>query len=190
MIKCISIRNPSCFLPTIMTRVTSFGIKRTYVEAGFDEPRQPEPSTSAKKKSKRPEQERKAKCASVQLWPAVHPIQRSSCAASFDRKSASETRRQGRIAERQADTICFAYREKGHAARDCPTSKTAEGRTKNVVGICYRCVFTSLSTSAEANFESIGVALTNTPLHDAGNKWTNSILCLLPPASYAVRRAI
>ncbi|PCH37411.1 hypothetical protein WOLCODRAFT_128311 [Wolfiporia cocos MD-104 SS10] len=71
-----------------------------------------------------------------------------------DRKSASEKRRLKRKDERYAETICFACRERGHAAKDCtknilstandnsdqrgernPRLKT--GRT--AVGICYRC---------------------------------------------------
>ncbi|XP_006459613.1 hypothetical protein AGABI2DRAFT_66090, partial [Agaricus bisporus var. bisporus H97] len=57
---------------------------------------------------------------------------------------SSETRRGKRINERLADTICFACREKGHAAKDCLTVKqgsSAKNGAKNgdVVGICYRC---------------------------------------------------
>jgi len=70
------------------------------------------------------------------------------------RKEASERRRMKRIRERHVETICFACREKGHAARDCTRSiapidehgegKIGEGFTqnkpgKNAVGICYRC---------------------------------------------------
>lgn len=56
---------------------------------------------------------------------------------------SSEMRRQKRIEERFANTTCFACREKGHAAKDCPTVKSengveAKGRSKGVVGICYR----------------------------------------------------
>ncbi|KAI0049864.1 hypothetical protein FA95DRAFT_1581497 [Auriscalpium vulgare] len=57
---------------------------------------------------------------------------------------ASEQRRLKRLADRHANTICFACRESGHAAKDCP-SFTAEkpgsgkGKGKDVVGICYRC---------------------------------------------------
>ncbi|KAJ8083837.1 hypothetical protein PM082_002603 [Marasmius tenuissimus] len=47
----------------------------------------------------------------------------------------SESRRLKRIAARDADTTCFACREKGHSARDCPK----EGGDKKSVGICYRC---------------------------------------------------
>jgi len=65
-----------------------------------------------------------------------------------ERKEASEKRRRRRAAERNADTTCFACREKGHAVQDCP--KIADGSIKppanqsgfsatGVVGICYRC---------------------------------------------------
>ncbi|GJE92796.1 hypothetical protein PsYK624_089530 [Phanerochaete sordida] len=66
--------------------------------------------------------------------------------AADARKAASEQRRLKRIQERHAQTTCFACRETGHAARDCP--KALEGGDENgaraplgrsVVGICYRC---------------------------------------------------
>ncbi|KAI9463673.1 hypothetical protein BJY52DRAFT_1202944 [Lactarius psammicola] len=63
-----------------------------------------------------------------------------------DRAAASETRRLKRKAERHANTTCFACREVGHSAKDCPsiqpdTNGTGDGatKTKNLVGICYRC---------------------------------------------------
>ncbi|KAF9446164.1 hypothetical protein P691DRAFT_804657 [Macrolepiota fuliginosa MF-IS2] len=59
---------------------------------------------------------------------------------------SSETRRQKRIQERFADTTCFACREKGHAAKDCPKVQTEGGASGpeakakvQSVGICYRC---------------------------------------------------
>ncbi|TCD70351.1 hypothetical protein EIP91_003703 [Steccherinum ochraceum] len=64
------------------------------------------------------------------------------------RKFASERRRVQRQQDRNADTTCFACREKGHAARDCPKALASEGGTeggkrpkqnRSVVGICYRC---------------------------------------------------
>ena len=65
--------------------------------------------------------------------------------------SDSEARRQKRIKQKLAETTCFACREKGHAAKDCPTSQKqnstedddGEEKTTNVVGICYRQVFSS-----------------------------------------------
>ena len=72
------------------------------------------------------------------------------------RAAKSEKRRLDRIREKSQNTICFACRERGHAARDCPktlgdTKVTlgsdeeggGDGKTKAVkaaVGICYRYV--------------------------------------------------
>ncbi|KAF8971225.1 hypothetical protein BDZ97DRAFT_1651625 [Flammula alnicola] len=54
--------------------------------------------------------------------------------------SATEARRLKRIQQKNADTTCFACREKGHAARDCPTSqKAGDAEATAVVGVCYRC---------------------------------------------------
>ncbi|KAI5114601.1 hypothetical protein M0805_004367, partial [Coniferiporia weirii] len=61
------------------------------------------------------------------------------------RVALSEKRRQKRIQEKQLNTTCFACREKGHAARDCPTVKSgdsgdgASAKQSSRVGICYRC---------------------------------------------------
>ena len=58
--------------------------------------------------------------------------------------SDSEARRRKRISQKQAVTTCFACREKGHAAKDCPTAQKStedddgEEKATNVVGICYR----------------------------------------------------
>jgi len=58
--------------------------------------------------------------------------------------SDSEARRQKRINQKLAETTCFACREKGHAAKDCPTVQKStedgdgEEKATNVVGICYR----------------------------------------------------
>ncbi|KAH9002149.1 hypothetical protein EDB86DRAFT_369956 [Lactarius hatsudake] len=57
------------------------------------------------------------------------------------KKTASETRRLKRKVERCANTTCFACREVGHSAKDCPSvlPGTGDGATKNPIGICYRC---------------------------------------------------
>ncbi|KAG1777786.1 hypothetical protein EV702DRAFT_223549 [Suillus placidus] len=61
-----------------------------------------------------------------------------------DPAQRSESRRQKRIAEKYADTTCFACRQKGHTARDCPTIRNEASGSGGVarqktVGICYRC---------------------------------------------------
>ncbi|KAH9914012.1 uncharacterized protein B0H18DRAFT_887546 [Fomitopsis serialis] len=69
------------------------------------------------------------------------------------RKESSERRRLKRKDQRTSDTVCFACRERGHAARECtkalkpleesgsasagPRAKKSIG--KSAVGICYRC---------------------------------------------------
>lgn len=52
-------------------------------------------------------------------------------------------RRQKRIQGRVADTICFACREKGHAAKDCTNVKcqgmnSGMDKEKKFAGLCYR----------------------------------------------------
>ncbi|KAK0210763.1 hypothetical protein DFS33DRAFT_1378745 [Desarmillaria ectypa] len=134
-----------------MTRVTNFGRKRTYLEAGFAatpaDPADPavleamdEPIAKnvPPKERKRSKQEGNSKAA-VDGRNSIH-LKQGKVKAS--RAAASELRRQRRIAERDALTTCFACRERGHAARNCPKTKMqdANGKTgKNVVGICYRC---------------------------------------------------
>ena len=64
--------------------------------------------------------------------------------------SPQEQRRLKRIQEKLAVTTCFACREKGHAAKDCPKASTltsegdegaeANPQLRNSVGICYRWV--------------------------------------------------
>lgn len=55
-----------------------------------------------------------------------------------DKAAATEQRRIRRIDERNADTTCFACRQSGHTARDCPNAVSVE-EGKSAVGICYRC---------------------------------------------------
>ncbi|EGO00486.1 hypothetical protein SERLA73DRAFT_136388 [Serpula lacrymans var. lacrymans S7.3] len=184
-----------------MTRVTNFGRKRTYVEAGFNgggpeaaasdtdktsadivavhestnidgSPAAEGPASPPNKKRKRSKQSKKngdnlksksddSKKSLAQAddrEDSGQPDAREEILATTsaegnklqkraeqkhskkkrDAARGSESRRQKRISERQADTICFACRKKGHAARDCPTA--TEGRKNNkIVGICYRC---------------------------------------------------
>ena len=59
--------------------------------------------------------------------------------------AATEARRLKRISQKDMQTTCFACREKGHAAKDCPNqSGGVEGAAKGApsVGICYRCDLT------------------------------------------------
>lgn len=57
---------------------------------------------------------------------------------------ASEWRRVKRINERLEKTICYACRQKGHAAKDCPNTEkpTEDSQNAQIVGICYRYVST------------------------------------------------
>ena len=75
--------------------------------------------------------------------PCAHP--HAAAAAAADRAAASDTRRLKRKAVRRANTTCFACREVGHSAKDCPsiqpdTNGIGEGaqKAKNLIGICYR----------------------------------------------------
>ncbi|KAL0579378.1 hypothetical protein V5O48_002654 [Marasmius crinis-equi] len=87
-------------------------------EAGSSSSQKPQSDQTQKKKTKK-DKNRKGR-----------PIDK-------DAAVRSESRRVKRIAARNADTTCFACREKGHAARDCP--KEARDKGKKSVGICYRC---------------------------------------------------
>jgi zinc finger CCHC domain-containing protein 9 len=76
----------------------------------------------------------------------VHSSQLISISVIPDRAPRSEARRQKRIAGRQAETTCFACREKGHMAIDCPVAggnvdnKNRDESRRKIVGICYRYV--------------------------------------------------
>ncbi|EIW83099.1 hypothetical protein CONPUDRAFT_52948 [Coniophora puteana RWD-64-598 SS2] len=64
------------------------------------------------------------------------------CIVAQLRLDRSEARRQQRITQKFQDTTCFACRQKGHAAKDCPDTKadgTEQKHSGKVVGICYRC---------------------------------------------------
>ncbi|KAG5729773.1 hypothetical protein E4T56_gene935 [Termitomyces sp. T112] len=55
--------------------------------------------------------------------------------------SISNWRRLKRINERVEATTCYACRQKGHAAKDCPNTEklNEDGQNAKIVGICYRC---------------------------------------------------
>lgn len=59
-----------------------------------------------------------------------------------DKAAASEARRLSRMDDRNSEKICFACRERGHAARDCPNAVNVE-EGKSAVGICYRLAFSA-----------------------------------------------
>ncbi|KAI9459098.1 hypothetical protein F5148DRAFT_1276836 [Russula earlei] len=54
-----------------------------------------------------------------------------------DRAASTEARRLKRMAGRRAQTTCFACRQVGHPAKDCPSVRP--GADREGVGICYRC---------------------------------------------------
>ncbi|KAF8608685.1 hypothetical protein BDV93DRAFT_551506 [Ceratobasidium sp. AG-I] len=116
-----------------MTRYTNAGRKRTYLEAGFNHESEvveetrnfASSSTGSKEKRRRGDEGKRSK-------------------DDLDRKFSSESRRLRRIDEKQSNTICFACREKGHAAKDCPAANSDlpgdgdELPQKALVGVCYR----------------------------------------------------
>ncbi|KAG8960317.1 hypothetical protein FRC03_006771 [Tulasnella sp. 419] len=115
-----------------MTRVTNLGRKRTYHEAGFNNTFKDEKQEENTVETPSPSKKQK----------------RKKDKDAHSRKETSEKRRLKRIAERHADTICFACRERGHSSKECPTApqsdrieqleaKGIHGRA--VGGICYRC---------------------------------------------------
>ncbi|PPQ89467.1 hypothetical protein CVT25_011993 [Psilocybe cyanescens] len=88
-----------------------------------------EMSKSAKKKKRNLDRKRK----NVNISPLV--------------LDATEARRLKRIEIKTTNTVCFACREHGHAAKDCPTTKKSEASGEKGVGICYRCGSTKHSLS-------------------------------------------
>lgn len=69
-----------------------------------------------------------------------------AAAAVADRASASDAWRLKCKAERCANTTYFAWNEFGHSAKDCPSIQLdtngtgdAASKSKNLIGICYRC---------------------------------------------------
>ncbi|KAF5359837.1 hypothetical protein D9756_003578 [Leucocoprinus leucothites] len=184
-----------------MTRVTNFGRKRTYLEAGLDSttddlialnevankpdavgqgPIDTAGADGEPPKKKKRIRKKKPKTASAQSTSATegdkegategaggeNGVEGKAKEISGPSKKAlkkkkwkemekqkrqrrltpSELRRQKRIDARMAETTCFACREKGHAAKDCPKAqgegvdgKPGTGKGKNVMGICYRC---------------------------------------------------
>lgn len=71
---------------------------------------------------------------------------------ALDAATRSEVRRVKRIQQKHADTVCFACREKGHPANNCPNVKP-EGedikKGKPIVGICYQYVLSVFLSFAE-----------------------------------------
>lgn len=172
-----------------MTRITNFGRKRTFVEAGFSNTPKDEVGAESPKSKKQKseagvveESEEKPKKSNTKAHKKLLKLKAKKAAAKgkgkpqsqtkdsgispplsppVDRKPPSnktpaqspkawraslplsEQRRQKRIAERTAETICFKCREKGHAAKDCPTSSTnldsSSEKPSGKIGICYRC---------------------------------------------------
>ena len=74
----------------------------------------------------------------------------------------TEMRRKKRVAQRQAEIVCFACRQQGHSAADCSVIRgsidgNAKNPTKNLIGICYRYVFQNASANVSAH-EDISVS--------------------------------
>ncbi|QRV94060.1 Zinc finger, CCHC-type [Ceratobasidium sp. AG-Ba] len=116
-----------------MTRYTNTGRKRTYLEAGFGDDLEPVAEAAGNRPG----------------TPGAGPSKKRAHKASktnrskdeIDRKHSSEARRLRRIEQKQTDTICFACREKGHAAKACPKSSVLDddGLPRETIGVCYRC---------------------------------------------------
>ncbi|KAF8527784.1 hypothetical protein JB92DRAFT_2865113 [Gautieria morchelliformis] len=149
-----------------MTRITNFGRKRTYLQAGFgsagvDEGEQPshgevlsKPEDGVVNLPKKPRKRRRKNADAT----ADGPIEGSSSKATsgenrkrdeiHTKAAASEHRRLKRIADRHASTTCLACRKKGHTVKDCTEGRTALDEDgagaagihgRSIVGICYRC---------------------------------------------------
>lgn len=164
------IRRTSQLIHVCMTRVTNFGIKRTYVQAGFSSDGAAEPTREGGNEDsetgrniepegppKKKRRDRKRKLNNDhdhEQTPAQNPKSgsfKSGTSAKGDRQdknarrqASSESRRTKRLRERRASTTCFVCRKIGHAARECQT--TAEDAGKSVVGICYRYAFAHFCT--------------------------------------------
>ena len=94
------------------------------------------------------------------------------------RPEKTEYRRKKRIAQRQDHTICFACRQKGHPAANCPVirNSTTEGNSPNapktLIGVCYRYVLHYTHTSRTVLFMltfELDVVRRDTRLHGAKN---------------------
>ncbi|KIM30512.1 hypothetical protein M408DRAFT_22009 [Serendipita vermifera MAFF 305830] len=122
-----------------MTRITTFGRKRTHHEAQFNtlfegedkEASQPDEGQPKKKKRHGESGEVETEAPQKKGWGRSEEIKANA--------AASETRRQRRIQDRMMATTCFACRQRGHAAKDCPTNQGGGNKSKAGIGICYRC---------------------------------------------------
>ncbi|KAI4522436.1 hypothetical protein K525DRAFT_283762 [Schizophyllum commune Loenen D] len=116
-----------------MTRITNIGIKRAYVNAD-PPPGAVDQDDNAAQVEEPPKKKKKSKhdAAPESTDPPAKKTYRNKAIA--EKAQRSEQRRLARIAERNADTTCFACREKGHSAKFC-----SKAGNKPAVGICYRC---------------------------------------------------
>ncbi|KIY53101.1 hypothetical protein FISHEDRAFT_6708, partial [Fistulina hepatica ATCC 64428] len=124
-----------------MTRITNFGRKRTYLQAGFSQtadavsPAQSVPDAKKPKidagGSKPVPNDKKYKSHRPKKMEKIS--RRNQAKGTRD---PSATKRLKRIKARDEGTTCFACREKGHAAKDCPNTQASE---KAAIGVCYRC---------------------------------------------------
>jgi hypothetical protein len=113
----------------------------------------------------------------------------------IDRKHSSEARRLRRIDAKQSETICFACRERGHAAKNCPNSKSSilddEGLPRDdiSVGVCYRCVNThTRSSGVFYKFPLIDADQKSTLYLGAKSLRTQRTRCHTHPALYAHKK--